>query len=215
MIRNALLLVLGLWTIGVVAAAISHLALMSVPHTESVNPPHPADAIICLGAGMASDTSPEAGRYSRRRAETCAALYQAGWAPRIIFTGYGHEFGSAAQGMADIAVAAGVPASAVIVEPEALSTIQNAAYSLPHLAPDAERIILVSDGFHLPRAWVIFRALGAPEIDLRATDLPFGQALRWIGREGVAIWFNLWRAGLYLGGGVLGIDPDTRIGWFN
>ena len=215
MIRIALLLALGLWSVGVVVAAISHIALMPVSHTEPVNPPDPVDAIICLGAGMASDTSPEAGRYSRGRAETCAALYREGRARRIIFTGYGHEFGSAAQGMADVAVAAGVPASAVIVEPHARSTIQNAAYSLPHLSPDAERIILVSDGFHLPRAWVIFRALGAPEIDLRATDLPLGQARRWIGREGVAIWFNLWRAGLYWGGGLLGIDPDRRIGWFD
>ena len=117
--------------------------------------------------------------------------------------------------MADVALAAGVPASAVIVEPEARSTIQNAAFPFPISPRMPARIILVSDGFHLPRAWVIFRALGAPEIDLRATDLPLGQALRWIAREGVAIWFNLWRAGLYLGGGLLGIDPDTRIGWFD
>ncbi len=113
-------------------------------------------------------------------------------------------------------MASGGTPAAIRVEPFAGSTIQNAAFSLPLLPNAAERIIIVSDGFHLPRAWVIFRALGPQEVILHATtDAPFGQIFRWIRRESVAIWFNLWRAALYWGGGVLGIDRDTRIAWFD
>ena len=201
-----------MWGVGLLAVVVAHLWLSRADRA----PVPQADAIICLGAGMASDTSIAAGPSSERRALACAALYANRRAPLVIFTGEGHEFGSAARAMADVAEAAGVPPEAIRVEPFAGSTIQNAAFSLPLLPNAAERIIIVSDGFHLPRAWVIFRALGPQEVILHATtDAPFGQIFRWIRRESVAIWFNLWRAALYWGGGVLGIDRDTRIAWFD
>lgn len=201
----------AVWAAGFVAVTVAHVRLSS----DRPAPPS-SDAIICLGAGMASSTSPVAGTSSWRRAETCAALYQSGAAPVVVFTGEGHEFGSAAQAMADVAIAAGMPADAVIVEPLAGSTIQNAAFAMALLPDDTGRLIVVSDGFHLPRAWVIFRVLGAGDVTLHSTGpIPRDQAFRWIRRESIAIWFNLWRAGLYMGGGVLGIDPDRRIGWFD
>lgn len=207
-----LAIILVIWAAGFAAITWAHLRLSA----SASQTPEPADAIICLGAGMASPTSEAPGPSSRRRAETCAALYRAGVAPLIIFTGAGNDVRSAARAMADTARAAGVPPEAMVVEPRSMSTIQNAAFSLPLLPATATHLLVVSDGFHLPRAWIIFRALGAQETRLHATsDLPRLQAFRWIGRESIAIWFNLWRASLYVGGGILGIDAERRISWFN
>ncbi len=165
----------------------------------------------------------EPGPASARRARTCAELYRAGLAPVIVFTGYGHARVSAAEAMARLARAEGVPEAAILIEPDARSTIQNAAFGLALLPPDTTRILLVSDAFHLPRSWMIFRVFGAPEIGLYAAraaytpeDQPQARSLLgWQLRESIVIWVNLARAAAYFGGGLLGIEAETRIGWFN
>ncbi|MEM9754541.1 MAG: YdcF family protein [Pseudomonadota bacterium] len=180
--------------------------------------PDQADAIICLGAGMAGPTSPEPGRFSRQRAETCARLYNLGVAPIIIFTGEGNDVSSAAAAMDAVAAAAGVPDTARIVEPLAQSTIQNADYSLPLLPDGARRIVIVSDGTHLPRSWVIFRAFGVEALAAYPTPRPrrmTAASLRLAAREATAIWFNVWRGGLYAAGGLAGIPHEERIAWFD
>lgn len=179
--------------------------------------PEPAQAIFCLGAGIAGRQ--EADASSAGRARTCAALHAAGAAPLVVFTGYGIPELSAAEAMARIARAEGVPESAILVEPAAQSTIQNAAFGLAALEAPPDRIIVVSDAFHLPRAWVIFRGLRVPEVVLRATlrdaTPEVATMLRWCLRESIAIWFNVARLGVYAGAGALGIDRETRIGWFD
>lgn len=185
--------------------------------------PAPADAIICLGAGMSQTAGwdqPDAA--SARRAQTCAALYAGGVAPVVVFTGYGHEIQSAAGAMFQTAVAAGLPPEAGRVEPHARSTIQNADFGLD-MVPEARRVVLVSDAFHLPRSWMIFRAFGVTDVAVYATEAGFGPTdpalggrtmAHWTLREASAIWFNALRATAYLVGGLIGIDHDTRIGWF-
>lgn len=146
-----------------------------------------------------------------------------GVAPIVIFTGYGHEFQSAAGAMYETAVDAGLPRDAGLVEPQALSTIQNAEFSLA-LIPGARRIVIVSDAFHLPRSWLIFRIFGMEDVSVYATEAGFGTAaadpmergmVQWTLREATAIWFNAWRGLVYLVGGAVGVDHDTRISWFS
>ncbi len=183
----------------------------------------PADAIICLGAGMSPTEGwmvPDAA--TRRRAATCAQLYLQDAAPTIIFTGYGQHVSSAAAAMARVAAEYGVPPQAMVLEEDARSTIQNAAFSLPLLPPDASRVIVVTDRFHLPRAGLIFRALTDLELEMVPADTRLDGShasgrsmLRWIAREAVAIWSNLARGAIYLVAGFAGVDTDTRIGWFN
>jgi uncharacterized SAM-binding protein YcdF (DUF218 family) len=181
--------------------------------------PARADAIICLGAGMSRTQGwDQPGPNSASRARTCAALHAAGVAPVVVFTGYGHSRASVAEAMRSTAIAAGLPPQGAIIEPLARSTIQNAAFSRA-LVPETQRIVLVSDPFHLPRSWVIFRAMGWPEVALHAAHTTEGvdgrSRMRWILRESLAIWFNAGRALAYLGGGVLGMSDERRIGWFN
>lgn len=186
--------------------------------------PAAADAIICLGAGMSYDNEgPVADNASTRRAETCASLYRAELAPVIVFTGAGDETRSAADAMAGIALAAGVPEAAILREQIARSTIQNAAFALALMPDHTDRIIVVSDQFHLPRAGVIFGTLSSAEVVTVPTNpdyaRPLGRGDRsdfwWTLREATAIWSNGARAAVYWAGGVVGYAPATRIGWFN
>jgi uncharacterized SAM-binding protein YcdF (DUF218 family) len=205
---------LALWA---VTASVVLVVQLAWPRDLAV--PAPADAIFCLGAGMADEDSPLPDASSAGRARTCAALHGAGAAPVVVFTGYGTEVGSAAQAMADLAATLGVPEAAMRLDPAAQSTLQNAHFGLALLDTSPERVIVVSDAFHLPRSWVIFRVLGVPDVALRPTlgaaTPPLPTMLRWSAREGVALWFNVARLGVYGIAGALGVDRETRIGWFN
>jgi uncharacterized SAM-binding protein YcdF (DUF218 family) len=212
----------GLLAAGLVWTA-TFVALLVYTGTASPTDPEPTDAIVCLGAGMSRTAglqSPD--QASLRRAVTCARLYADGIAPTIIFTGYGHEVSSAAAAMGRIASEMGVPDSAIVLEEEARSTIQNAAFSLPLLPDGTERILVVSDLFHLPRSGVIFRSLTHLQVSTYPADtgidgshLGGRTTLRWTAREALAIWSNLARGAAYLVSGWAGVDADTRIGWFN
>jgi uncharacterized SAM-binding protein YcdF (DUF218 family) len=97
------------------------------------------------------------------------------------------------------------------VEDRSRSTLQNALFSRPLLGPLAgDRVILVTDGFHLARAWASFRWAGYPQVSLAAASA-FGQpplpeqAWRTC-RETLAWWFNLarvaaWEAARAVSGG--------------
>ncbi|MDG4648781.1 YdcF family protein [Roseibacterium sp. SDUM158017] len=192
--------------------------------TADAPPSGRADAIFCLGAGMSAEGPRLPDAASARRARACAGLHAAGAAPVVVFTGYGNARYSAAEAMADVARAAGVPEAAILVEPRARSTIQNAAFGLAALGRGADRVIVVSDPFHLPRAWAIFRLLGVGDVTLRAPPRePEAQAasrggragLGWVFRETLAIWWNVGRLAIYGAAGVAGVDHDTRIEWFD
>jgi hypothetical protein len=120
--------------------------------------------------------------------------------------------------VAQVAQAEGMPSEAAIIEPLAHSTLQNAGFGLALLPEPPERVVVVSDAFHLPRAWVIFAVLGH-DVRLFATQgtlaPPAATRLRWSLREAAAIWFNAGRLATYGVAGLAGIDRDTRIGWFN
>lgn len=177
------------------------------------------DAIICLGAGV--DAQGRVDAAGRVRAETCAELVQAGAAPMVLFSGGPLRPGlpSGAAGMAAIAMARGVAPSAILVEEASYSTLQNALFSLPML-PDGARLILVTEAFHLPRAWASFRVMGAEEMALVASErLRRDGAGRYgwgmILRESVAVWFNLARYGAWRLGGAVGVSDPARAGWLH
>ncbi len=181
--------------------------------------PERADAIFCLGAGMSDEDEALPDEVSLGRALTCARLYADGVAPVVVFTGAGNDVSSAAAAMANVARAEGVPEGAILIDPFAHSTIQNAAFGVALLTGKPERLVLVSDVFHLPRAWVVFRVLGHDNLSLYATEnmssAPLRMRLQWSLREAVVLWVNAGRLTVYVTAGAMGIDEDTRIGWFN
>jgi uncharacterized SAM-binding protein YcdF (DUF218 family) len=146
----ALILVAGLLAWGVVArllAPVSNTALTRF------------DAIIVLGTSADSDGNPTPAQLAR--VTEGVHEYERGVAPRLILTGgAAHNQFVEARVMARSAHAQGIPETAIILEPEARDTIQNACY--------AERIMkargwrsaeVVSSASHLPRAAMIFDEL--------------------------------------------------------
>ena len=117
---------------------------------------------------------------TRRRVEAGVALYEAGAAPRIHFTGGSPRNGrpGAGEQMRALAVSLGVPAAVTSAESLSQSTLQNALFSRPCSArsPTAP-VMLVTDGFHLARAWASFRWAGYGPVRLAAATA-FGDQRR-------------------------------------
>jgi len=112
----------------------------------------PADAIVVLGAA-AWHTNPSP--VFQERIRHGIWLYENGYADYLIFTG-GHGDGapySESYVARRYAIAAGVPEEAILIEEYSRTTEENFSYSLD-LMNDRQinRIVLVSDPFHMRRA---------------------------------------------------------------
>ena len=165
-------------------------------------PTRPAELLIVLGGDMTEGNL--LGQQTRERVEAGVALFKAGAAPRIHFTGGSPGQGQPGAGeqMRALAVELGLPPAATSAENLSQSTLQNALFSRPLLGPLADRpVILVTDGFHLARAWASFRWAGYGPVDLAATSAfgppPLREQLRSLSRETLAWWFNLARVAAY------------------
>ena len=131
-----------------------------------------APAIVMLGARVLP--SGHAAPALQYRAQKAAELYLQGRAPLIVFSGgSAHGLPSEASVARALAVAAGVPESACILEDQSHSTHQNAALTQPLLeARGIGEVLLVSDGFHLLRAQAQFERLG-----IKTHPVPSGRRL--------------------------------------
>ncbi|OGU09610.1 MAG: hypothetical protein A2X82_07495 [Geobacteraceae bacterium GWC2_55_20] len=104
--------------------------------------PYKADVIVLLGGENVS------------RVEKAAALYQAGYAPTVLVTGKNE-----AELMGVNLIAAGVPESAILFEPAASSTFENALFSIPVLKQrNMKNALLVTSWFHSRRATAVFES---------------------------------------------------------
>lgn len=163
--------------------------------------PDTAEAIVCLGGGASQDTL---ALESMARVERCIALYQAGIAPNLHFTGT-----IAAPLMAQIAQDAGVPGSAISVEETSRSTLQNALFTSRMVARDTD-IVVVTTAYHLPRSWVAFRVMGYSDVSLSAAGEPSTRH-RPVVREALAIWFNAGRVAMWWATPWLDLDVRERL----
>ena len=113
------------------------------------------DALIVLGAGLDRDGNPTPTLLARM-SETVRE-YERGVASHIIVSGKNSHGFSQSAAMIRVAVSRGIPASAIVAEPNADDTIQNACYSerimKQHGWSSAE---VITNGTHLPRANLIF-----------------------------------------------------------
>jgi uncharacterized SAM-binding protein YcdF (DUF218 family) len=118
-----------------------------------------ADAIVVLGCRVDAAGSPT--QRMHRRVMLGVALYRDGTAPLIVLSGGGPGPVAEAAAMHDLALDAGVPAAALLVEPDSRDTLDNAINTARLLkAAGKSRIVLVTDRLHLPRAALLFRRAG-------------------------------------------------------
>jgi uncharacterized SAM-binding protein YcdF (DUF218 family) len=152
-------------------------------------PPH--DVAVVLGAavkpgGLASESL-------TRRVAHGVGLYHAGRVSHLLMSGGVVRHPPAeAHLMRDLALAAGVPGAAIAIETCSRDTLENAAFSRAILDRNGwRRVLVVTDGYHLPRALYTFRRLG---IEAEGEPAPAPRLL--LGtrcREAVAFLTYLWR----------------------
>lgn len=108
-----------------------------------------ADAIIAVSGG---DTNARTGEAIK--------LYQNGWADTLLFSGAALDKSgpSNAEAMRQLALAAGVPDKAIIVEEMSETTHENASETRALLLEhDIQTIILVTSAYHQRRAGLEFK----------------------------------------------------------
>lgn len=116
-------------------------------------------------------------------------LFQAGWAPRILFSGAAWDGShSNADVMRAMAVADGVPQSAILVDPHADDTYGNAVNTRDLLlAHGLKSAVLVTSPYHLNRAVLTFRGVydgtGIRVIGRAAPDGMWRKANWWLQPE--------------------------------
>lgn len=153
----------------------------------------PADVIVLLGAGLEPGDRPS--RSMTRRVQRVAELFSLGLASQIICsggTGAGRSRSEAAV-CGEILQQLGIPAGAILLEDDSHSTEENARFSTALIkARGWQRVILVSDGYHLLRARLLFERFGQPVLTSPAAHAPPGHYL-WNTLREVAVlyWLGL------------------------
>lgn len=112
-----------------------------------------------LGCRLAAEDRPS--ERLRRRVALAVELYRAAAAPLLVLSGGGAGPVAEAEIMRDLALAAGVPETALLCEPDSRNTVENAVNTARVLRERGmSRVVLVSDSTHLPRAALLFRLAG-------------------------------------------------------
>ena len=148
LLRRAARVVLGLALLAVAAFLSAFIVVLT---TATVDERRPADAIVVLGAAQYN------GRPSpvlQARLDHALKLYRADLAPRVVVTGgvgRGDVESEATVGKRYL-TARGVPASAIVLEPEGRSTGESmTAVAEWASKTKVKTVILVSDPFHMAR----------------------------------------------------------------
>ncbi len=168
---------LGLLGRGILACAAVILGLLAWAAVERALAPKGNttkdnfDVLIVLGNPADRDGNPTPAQLAR--VTEAVHEYERGAAPRILFTGgaVANRFVEA-QVMARTAEAQGIPASAVLEDPEARDTMENTCNALKIMRSHGwESAEVVSSPSHLPRAGLIlshlpmkWRVDAAPEL---------------------------------------------------
>jgi uncharacterized SAM-binding protein YcdF (DUF218 family) len=154
---------------------------------------HRIAAIVVLGAKLHSDG--RASAMLQRRMALGIELYKAGVAPCLVLSGGGGGAVSEAEIMLQIALAAEVPASALVVEARSRNTIENAVETAKLLAGrNAGSIVLVTDRLHALRARLLFRIAGLTVKAVHSSPVPAPGMLTYLGWECVKLPVSVVRA---------------------
>jgi uncharacterized SAM-binding protein YcdF (DUF218 family) len=132
-----------------------------------------------------------------RRMQVALALYRAGVAPVLLLSGGGEPVPEAAV-MRRMALAAGVPESALLVESESRSTVENAIYAAAVLAVrQATAVLLVTDRYHAFRARVLFHLAGLNVRAVHTASLPWRRHMPMLLSESIKLPISVLRALLH------------------
>ncbi len=157
--RRTLLRIAVLASLAMLALAAAGFYGMAQYYTVNDTSLRKADAIIVLGSHANADGTLTP--VLRSRVMRGVELWKDGYAPKMIVTGGAVANAQIeALAMARYAMEQGVPQSAIIVEPKARSTAENAKLSARILSREklGDHIILVTSAYHMRRALGLFTA---------------------------------------------------------
>lgn len=165
-----------------------------------------AQVVIVLGGGAGPD-----GLLPVGQARVAAGVAALGEAQRLHMTGGLASGGSEAALMTAEAIRLGVAPDRITQEGASRTTQQNALFSQRVVGND--RVVIVSDNFHLARATILFRALGYRVVGCRGTTYrrPLGRSMWFYAREGLSALLNLSRLIAWGLAAMLRIPRDWRI----
>lgn len=191
-------------TIG--AAGLAWLVTGYVPRRQ---PLERADVIIVLGHPATEDGLPSPAM--REEVRVAAALYQAGLAPSVLFTGGAvHNSHGEAQVMASLARRLAVPDGAIHTDDEARDTIENARNCRRIMEARGWRTaILVTTPFHARRAGTIF---GRQGVDHQIAYHADSYQVASIGCRLWALGYELVGQAWLLASDTFGLSPSWRRG---
>ena len=136
-----------------VVGVVGTIVALVAPGFVLEGPPEPlttSDAIIVIS-----------GDEGQARFRDGLYLYRNGWAPKLIFSGAAWDGSSSnAETMREMAIEAGVPPSAILVEPGGEDTYGNAVGTRDLMVTgNLHSAILVTSPYHLQRAVLTFRGV--------------------------------------------------------
>ena len=140
---------------------------------------------IVFGAGLRRDGSPTA--VLRDRVETAAALYFTGKVEKILMSGdNSYEYYNEPGSMKEYALSLGVPETAIVMDYAGRRTYDTCYRAKAIFG--VEEALLVTQGFHLPRALFLCNALGIDSYGIEANNNSYrGRSLMiWNIREQIA-----------------------------
>ena len=173
--------------LGVLAMALPRMAtsLYSINRIYEIEEAPASRLAIVFGAGLRRDGSPTA--VLRDRVETAAALYFSGKVEKILMSGdNSYEYYNEPGSMKEYALSLGVPETAIVVDYAGRRTYDTCYRAKAIFG--VEEALLVTQGFHLPRALFLCNALGIDSYGIEANNNSYrGRSLMiWNIREQIA-----------------------------
>jgi vancomycin permeability regulator SanA len=154
--RRTSLVVLGLLA-GAVTACNAWVLVRGGPRVVAPRDARHAQAAIVFGAGVHADGT--VSEILADRLQTAVELYRDGRVDALVLTGdHASPEYDEVDAMRRFVVARGVPDSALVVDPYGVDTFSSVARAKRVYGVD--RAIMVSQGYHLPRAIFVGESLG-------------------------------------------------------
>jgi vancomycin permeability regulator SanA len=134
------------------------------------------DCILVLGAGVWADNQPSP--MLKDRLDRSIELFEADAAPYLVMSGdHGQQDYDEVNVMKDYAIKAGVDSNLIYMDHAGFSTYES-LYRLKYIFK-AEKIIIVTQKYHLYRALYIANALGLDAVGVAAIEISYGgQSIR-------------------------------------
>ncbi len=172
-------LLLALAALGLLALFLPRILtrISSWSHVYSVDAVPSGRVAIIFGAGLTHNGQPTA--ILRDRVETGAQLYRAGKVQKLLMSG-DNRFDSynEPEAMRRYALSLGVPDSAIVLDYAGRRTYDTCYRARAIFGLDSA--LLVTQGFHLPRALFLCNALGLQASGVEANNHRYWPPLLWI-----------------------------------